>query len=115
MKTPDLQRIVERAERLLSTTENTVRLRKTNGKLWLEVTYTDYKPVEQVRKNLRHICGGGVPVTVVREYSEAFVKDALYSVFCRGEEAILSVCRGELDAVPIRVYVNDMLDNMCSA
>lgn len=108
-----IERIVKRADRLLKGTEHRIRIVKCNRKLYLDVTYTDYRPIEEVRKNLLHIVGGVLPLTVIREYSDTFIKNALYELFSAGKDAILTVGPNGLDAVPIRVYVNNMLEVRC--
>lgn len=108
-----IERIVKRADRLLQGTEHRIRIVKCNRKQYLDVTYTDYRPVEEVRKKLLHIAGDVIPLTVMREYSDDFIKNALYELFSAGKDAILTTGTNGLDAVPIRVYVNQMLDTRC--
>lgn len=102
--------IKERAEQLLQGTDHRINLISHRGNAILDVRYTDHSPVRQMRSDLLAIADGKCRVIVSREYSAEFIKSALYDMFVRDTEAIVTCARGGLEAISLRAFVNGMLD-----
>ena len=102
-------------ESVFAGVEHRVSVQTGKANICVMIEYTDFKPREEVRRLLRPFIGEGVQLVLVREYSDKTIRDALYKMFYDNEVGIVYFENGKLECLQIRVYVNDMLDNMCSA
>lgn len=92
--------------------EHSVSVWKTRNGVNVYVCYEDFVTEAEMTERIKSIAGEESSITVVRNYSDSFVKDILYGLLRSNKLAVLYTKGSELDAMPMSRYVGGMMSGI---